>query len=149
MDLREAGLTEIFERIKEKRVVLGLKSFKRTPTRPSEASDMPCVFMLEGIDTVVKKSTRTPLGYPKIRNMEVVIELVVNKRQTPDIKELCDDLKKAVFTVRNTTPEEYSAILTNEVYLQENRMEGPIGYGLPDIKVMRVIFDLIYIEGGF
>lgn len=148
MDNREEGLIEIYERIKAKRLELGLVSFKRTPTSPSELDDLPCVFMTEGIDPIRKHSNRNASGYPAQRVLEVELELVVNKTITP-IKNLAMDLRKAVFTVKNSNPEEYSVRVAENVFIQENRTEGPIGYGLPDIEVMRLILNLNYIDGGF
>jgi hypothetical protein len=149
MENRELGLLEIKERIKEARIALGLSSFKRTPTRPSNDDDTPCVFMLEGIDNIFKRASRNMLGYPAQRSVEVIIELVVNVRQTPDIKALFLELRKTVFQVRGSDPVEYSPIIADNVFINENRTEGPIGYGLPDIKVMRLVLDLIYTDGGF
>ncbi len=152
MENRELGLLEIKERIKADRTALGLQSFKRTPTEPSQDSDLPCVFMLEGVDIIFKRASRNKLGYPAQRVLEVTIELVVNKINTPDIKALFLELRKTIFKVRNDDPEAeivYSSIIADDVFINENRTEGPIGYGLPDIKVMRLVLDLIYTDGGF
>jgi len=147
MDNRELGLLEIFNRVKAEKDALGLVSFKRTPTRPSEINQCPCVFMTEGLDTIEKHSTRNILGYPCQRVLDVALELVVDKRQT-DIKALMIELRKSVFKVIDSDPPEYSGIFASNLFIRENRMEGPIGYGLPDIKVMRLILDLTYIDGG-
>lgn len=148
-DNRETGLLEIYERIKADRVALGLQSFKRTPTEPSQFDDLPCVFMLEGPDNIFKRSSRGKLGYPAQRILELEIELVVNKVNTPNIKSLFYDLRRTVFKVRKDDEEiEYSPIIADDVFINENRQEGPIGYGLPDIKVMRLVLDLIYTDGG-
>lgn len=148
MENRELGLLEIKERIKVARTALGLKTFKRTPTRPSQLGDLPCVFMLEGTDVIFKRASRGALGYPAHRSLEVIIELVVNKTVTTDIKGLFKDLRKAVFTLRGSDPEEYTPVVAKDTFIQENRTEGPLGYGLPDIEVMRLVLDLIYIDGG-
>ena len=149
MENRELGLLELKARIAEERTALGLASFKRTPTRPSKEADLPCVFMLEGDDIIIKRASRGKLGYPATRNLEVTIELVVNKTATPDIKGLLKELRKAVFKIRGTAPVEYSPIIADNTFINENRTEGPEGYGLPDITSMRLVLDLIYIDGGF
>lgn len=149
MENRELGLLEIFNRVKAERTALGLVSFKRTPTRPSEIDQCPCVFMIEGTDVIAKHSTRNILGYPCQRILDVSLELVVDKRQTPDIKALMRELRKSVFKVIDSDPPEYSGVFADNLFIRENRMEGPIGYGLPDIKVMRFVLDLTYIDGGF
>ena len=148
MDNRETGLQVIFERIQAKRHALGLVSFKRTPTSPSEIEDLPCVFMIEGTDQIQKPSSRGHLGYPAQRLFEVTLELVVNKRVS-NVRELAKALRKVVFTEKDSDPEVYSAILGDQMFLQEDRTEGPIGYGLPDIQVIRVVFDLKDLDGGF
>ena len=149
MEKRELGLLEIKERIKADRVSLGITSFKRTPTRPSKSEDLPCIFMLEGIDEIIKRTSRGKLGYPYNRVLEVTLELVVDKNVTPDIKSVFNELRKTVFKTRGSDPAVYGPELLDGVSIFENRAEGPIGYGLPDIKVMRLILDLNYIDGGF
>jgi hypothetical protein len=148
MENRELGLLEIFNRVKAERDSLGLVSFKRTPTRPSQINQCPCVFMLEGIDVIFKHADRDPLGYPARRVLDVSLELVVDKRETPDIKLMMHNLRKAVFKVIGSDPPEYSGRFADNLHIRENRMEGPIGYGLPDIKVMKFVLDLTYIDGG-
>ena len=148
MENRELGLLEIKARIKADRTTLGLTSFKRTPTRPSAPKDTPCVFMLEGIDNIFKRASRNKTGYPAQRSLEVTIELVVNKKDT-DIKPLFLDLRKTVFKIIGSDPPVYNPIVADDVFINENRTEGPVGYGLPDIKVMRLVLDLIYTDGGF
>ena len=149
MDNRELGLLEIKARIAAERTALGLQSFKRTPTRPSTIEDCPCVFMLEGVDNIFKRASRNQFGYPCQRVLEVVIELVVNKKETPNIKALFLELRKAVFKEVDSDPAIYNANVAENVFINENRSEGPVGYGLPDIKVMRLVLDLIYTDGGF
>ena len=151
MENRELGLQELYERVKADRTILGLESFKRTPTNPSQFEDLPCVFMLEGVDSIIKPASRGKLVYPAHRALEVTIELVISKIATPDIMGLFLKLRKTVFKVRNENPDaevEYNPILAPDACIYENRTEGPIGYGLPDIKVMRLVLDLIYTDGG-
>jgi len=149
MDNRETGLLEIKARIAADRSALGLATFKRTPTRPAQLDDLPCVFMLEGADNIFKRSSRGALGYPANRSVEVIIELVVNKTVT-DIKSVFPELRKSVFKDRGSSdPVVYNPRVADNTFIQENRTEGPIGYGLPDIKVMRLVLDLIYTDGGF
>jgi hypothetical protein len=148
MENRELGLNEMYERIKLARTELGLVSFRRIPTRPSELSDLPCVFMLEGVDRITKRSTRGGLGYPATRVMEVPFESVVNKRGSISVKTLNQGLRQAIFKIRGSDPAEYSSSIAENTFIQENRTEGPLSYGLPDIEVMRLVIDLTYIDGG-
>lgn len=148
MENRELGLTEMYERIKAARTELGLVSFRRLPTRPSELSDLPCVFMLEGPDRIIKRSSRGSLGYPATRILEVTFESVVNKRDSVNVKILNQGIRQAIFKIRGSDPSVYSSSIAANTFIQEDRTEGPSSYGLPDIEVMRLIIDLTYIDGG-
>lgn len=139
---RELGLDEIYERIKAHRVDIGVKTFKRTPTSPIQDSDMPCIFMLEEIDNVIKQNSRTNTGYPVRRVLEVVFELVTTK--SSDIKTMYRTMRQAVFMQRDSTL--YNSRLADNVFIVENRSEGPVGYGLPDILAMRLVLDLVYTD---
>lgn len=146
-DNREDALLEIYERIKEKRGSLGLTSFKRTPTEPIVAKDMPCVFMLEGSDNIIEYSSRGSMGYPVRRTLEVTLELVTNS--SVDIKSKLRDLRKVVFAERNVDPPVYNPRLVSSGqtgFISENRTEGPSGYGLQDVLGMSLILDLVYTD---
>lgn len=143
---RELGLDEIYERIKARRDVIGVKTFKRTPTSPIQDSDMPCIFMLEEIDNVIKQSNRGNTGYPVRRVLEVVLELVTTK--STDIKTMYRTMRKSVFSIIGSDPFIYNARIVDSVFIAENRTEGPIGYGLPDILAMRLVLDLVYTDDG-
>jgi hypothetical protein len=144
---RENGLQEIFNRIKESRTSLGVKTFKWTPTNPIQESDMPCIFLLEGTDQIVKHSSRSNTGFPAKRVMEVILELVTSK--DTDIKTMYRNLRKVVFTKRGTDPSEYSSVIANNVFIQESRSEGPEGYGLPNVRGMRLVLDMVYTDENF
>ena len=143
---REAGLTEIYNRLYDNRVALGCK-FKRTPTQPATAEDLPCIFMLESVDNVIEHSKRNKVGYPARRVLEVVLEVIATREE--DVKQLYLDIRRIVFTVRGTDPAVYSSILGDNVFINENRTEGPNGYGLPDVVGMRLVLDLVYTDNGF
>ena len=144
---REDALLEIFERIKADRETLGIKTFKRTPTAPISLSDLPCIFMLEDVDTIVKRSGRGNTGYPAKRVLEVVIELATDKNT--DIKALYRDVRRTIFTVRGVVPKVQSSRLADDAFINEARTEGPTGYGLPDVLGMRLVLDLVYTDNGF
>jgi len=144
---REDALQEIYERIKVKRISLGLTSFKRTPTEPIVEKDMPCVFMLEGPDNIIEYSSRGNMGYPVRRTLEVTLELVTNSNI--DIKSKLRDLRKAVFAERDIDPPVYNPRLVDvgqTGFISENRTEGPSGYGLQDILGMSLVLDLVYTD---
>lgn len=145
MNNREDALIEIYNRIKDKRLDLGLVSFKRTPTEPIDEPDLPCVFMLEGIDKIIDYSSRSNIGYPVKRSLEITIELVTTK--SVDIKTKMRELRKIIFAERETDPFIYNPRLLPEGrvgFIQESRTEGPTGYGLKDILGMNLVLDLVY-----
>ncbi len=147
MDNREDALTELYERIKENRMDLGLVSFKRTPTNPISDANMPCVVMLEGTDSIVAHSSKNSVGYPVRRALEVTLELITTKDIA--IKTVLRDLRRIVFTERGTDPPVYSARLLpadRTGFIQESRTEGPTGYGLPNVLGMSLVLDLVYTD---
>lgn len=139
MQLREQGLNEVYQRVKEQRITLGLKAFKRTPTTPIDDKYLPAIFMDEGIDEVTVSSERNPTGYPMRRVLEIIIELVVLKSET-DIKQLYIDVRKAVFNG--------GVVVADNTIIKEIRTEGPNGYGLPNIVGMRLVLALSYTDDG-
>ena len=147
---REVGLLEIYERLKEDRVALGLKAFRRNPTTPLEEEDLPAIFMSEGTDQITKHSGRTTVGYPAQRVLEVILEVVASK--DVDIKQLFIDVRRTVFKIKGTDgsdPSHFSSVIATNLFFNENRTEGPTGYGLPDILGMSLVLDLVYTDKGF
>lgn len=148
MIAREDGLVEIYERIKEGRIALGIKTFRQTPTSPVREEDLPCVFMSEDVDNIVERSQRSPTGYPAKRVLEVIIEIVVDK--STNIKTLYAGLRRVIFMKRGTADDPvYDPIVADPAFINENRTEGPIGYGLPDVLGMRLVLDLVYTDNAF
>jgi hypothetical protein len=150
-DNREDSLLEIYERIKVNKDLLGLVSFRRTPTEPVDAVDMPCVFMLEGADSIIEYSSRSSVGYPVRRTLEVTLELIVSKSKNgdTDIKSKLRALRRAVFAERDSDPVAYNPRLLPKGrtgVINESRTEGPTGYGLPDILCMSLVLDLVYTD---
>lgn len=144
---RENGLQEIYERLKANRVALGVKSFKRTPTSPAVQEDLPCIFMFEETDNVVEHSKRNKTGYPAKRVLEVVLEVIATKEA--DVKQLHIDIRRVIFTELGSNPPVFSPIVAENTFINENRTEGPSGYGLPDVVGMRLVLDLVYTDNGF
>ncbi len=147
MTNREDGLLEIYERLKANRSALGIKSFKRTPTSPATEENLPCIFMVEETDSVIEHSKRNKTGYPAKRVLEVALEIIVTR--DTDIKQLYNDIRRVVFTERDSNPPVFTPILAQNVFINENRTEGPTGYGLPDVIGMRLVLDLVYTDEAF
>lgn len=144
---REDALIEIYERLKENRESIGIKTFKRTPTSPSDEEDLPCIFMSEESDNIIEYSKRNKTGYPARRALEVSIEIVASGDS--NIKQLYMNTRRAVFAERGSNLTNFNPVLAHNTFINENRTEGPTGYGLPDILGMRLILDLVYTDNGF
>jgi len=147
MKNKEEGLQEIYERIKANRVLLGVKTFKWIPTSPIQEEDMPCIFLLEGTDNIIKHSGRSTTGFPAQRVAEVTIELVTSG--AVDIKALFRKVRQAIFAISDSDPIKYDSRISDKVFFNESRIEGPEGYGLPNVKGMRLILDVVYSDENF
>ena len=147
MDNKQAGLEEIYERIKEAKDDLGLLSFKWNPTKPVDQAMMPSVVMTEDVDNIIQRSSRSKTGYPAKGVAEIVIEVFTST--DVDIKTLYRQLRKSVFAKRDSDPVEYDPCVANNVFINENRTEGPSGVGLPDVMGMSLVLDLVYTDNGF
>ena len=146
MKEREDALLEIYARLKAKHVVMGVKTFKRTPTEGIKQENLPCIFMLEETDTVIEHSKRHASGYPCKRVLEVVLELAVGKET--DIKSLYRSVRQTAFSEKDSEPPVFNPKVTSKSFINENRTEGPTGYGLPDVVGMRLVLDLVYMDYG-
>ena len=147
IDNREDSLLEIKARIAANRGDLEIASFKRTPTSPISDEDMPCIVMLEGDDKITDFSKRSNAGYPVRRALEVTLELITTKET--DIKAKLKDLRRIVFTQRDTDPPIFNSRLVPEGrigFIQESGTLGPTGYGLPGILGMNLVLDLVYTD---
>jgi len=140
MDLREQGLSEIYERVKAQAGSIGLEGFLRSPTKPVTDYPLPCVFMDEGVDEVTKPSARNRDGYPCNRMLEVILEIAAKKDSTVSIKQLYRNVRSVVFA---GGPE-----VAEGTFIRELRAEGPTGYGLPDMIGMRLVLALFYLDDG-
>ena len=137
MNKREEGLVEIYNRIKVARVELGIVQFRRSPT--TTLDKVPMCIMLEDMDEILKRPSRGRLSYPCLRNVDIILELAVNENVT-DIRSLILDLRRVVFAGGITVAE--------KTIIEELRLEGPFGYGVPDILGMRLILGMVYTDDG-
>ncbi len=138
MDNRENGLETIYNRIYAGREELGLKAFKRSPTKPIDEKYIPCVFMIEDVDEVTEISSRGKLGYPMRRQLEVVLEIVTDRSY--DIKKLYREVRSVVLAG--------DPVVADNTFIREIRTEGPTGYGLPDVLGMRLVLAMFYTDDG-
>lgn len=136
---RENGLTEIYNRIYAAKDTIGLKGFKRTPTRPIDEKYLPCVFMIEGTDEITSNSSRGSLQYPCKRSLEVILEIVTDK--SVSVKDVFRQVRSAVFSGG-------IVVADDNTFIQEIRTEGPTGYGLPDVVGLQFVLAMSYIDNG-
>ncbi len=139
MQNREDGLLELYDRIRNAREALGLRAFKRTPTKPIDENLLPCIFMIEGVDDIVDHSSRTQAGYPCKRVLEVTFEMITDR--DVDIKVLYRNVRSVLFS-------EGVIVADDNTFIREIRTEGPTGYGLPDVLGMRLVLVLSYTDKG-
>ena len=149
MENRELGIVEIYDRLEAKKDTLGLNFCIRTPTGPIDPTMVPGLIMNEGDDVITQRANRGPTGYPAKRILEVAIELLINDTdETIDLKTLFLAVKRAVFYNRDIDNPRIEVQVANNVFINENRTEGPYGFGLPNIKGMKLVLDLIYTDNG-
>lgn len=137
MENREAGLQVLYNRIKNQRDILGIKTFRRAPTIPVEQKDLLCVFMSEGIDRIVKSATKNWLGYPARRELEIIFELI--NLDTFDIRAFYDQFRRVALS---------SAKLSGDCIVREIRSNGPSSYGTPNVVGMQLVLSMTYTDKG-
>lgn len=144
---REAGLEEMYQRLKAVYQEIGIKHFRRNPTKAVGKEKYPALFMDEGVDNIIDPSKRTSHGYPARRACEVIFE--INTTSEMDIRALYGDVRKALFTVRETDPPVFSPIIAQNIFFREVRTEGPSGVNVPDVLIMSLVVELIYTDNPF
>lgn len=145
IDPREVGIAELIARLKERKEEIGLVLFLETQSGEVDPEKLPAVALHEGVDKIEKYSNRTASGYPAKRNLSVVFECLVDIRNV-GIRAFCKDVRRALFLDRITN--QINISLAPEVYIKEIEMEGPVGYGLPNINGMRLTLNLYYTDEG-
>jgi len=137
VESREIGLQILYNRVKDNRSALGIKTFKRTPTAPVKADNLLCVFMLEGEDQVIKPSTRSAAGYPAQRVVEIVFEIIA--LGSFDIRAFYTQFRNIVLS---------EVVLAPDCFIRETGTNGPRGYGQPNVIGMQLILSMNYIDKG-
>lgn len=130
---RTNSLSELENRIIADYSSIGIKTFRRYPGISAREDEIPCLFMFEGPDKIIKISKSSLLGYPKQRKVEVIFELIDFKS---DIVSKITGLRSSLLL---PTPR-----LVEGSFIEESYIEGPIGYGIDNIVVCRIVFDMTY-----
>ena len=146
MKKRIDACAEIFERIKANRVTIGLKTFRKTPTSQAKVEEMPICFMVYGKDSIVKKSSRSSSFKNRsgdMRSVEIILELIANK--TEDVFAIFEKVRETV--LEDIHPlKNIDGTVDTTTFMIEDRTEGPIGYGLPDVEAMIFVINLVYLD---
>jgi len=137
MENREAGLQVLYNRIKDARIELDIKTFRRTPSVPVEHDDLLCVFMTEGIDRIVKPHSRDWLGYPARREVEIILEMI--SVDTYDIRAFYTRFRRVALS---------SAKLSDDCIVREVRAVGPSGYHAPNVIGIQLVCAMTYTDKG-
>ncbi len=143
-DYRELGILEIEKRIRAVRTEAGLRSYRRTPSRPIDEKYLPCVYLHEGVDIIIENSNRNSHGFPRRRICEIYVETILEKEAGHPTA-----IKDVFRKVRSSVLGSSSALVGKHVQLYELRTEGPMGYGLPDVIGMNLILGMRYFEESF
>lgn len=151
MDYREQALTEIANRIKRDKDVLGLKTFRWNNNNTSDKEETPIIYMFEGRDEIKEHSKRNKIGYPARRELEVEIEIAVKKDKTL-LKSLYQKLRRTIFCEK----EEIDSLITwkpnntiaKNCFIVEKRTKGPGTYEIPELIGIKMVLGLSYTDNG-
>lgn len=135
---REAGMLVLYNRIKDSKESLGISTFRRTPSIPVELDDLLCIYMVAGVDRIIKPVSRNPLGYPARREVEIVMELI--NLDSFDFITFYTSFRSAVLT---------SSKLTDDCFVRETRTVGPVSYNhIANVVGMQMILAMSYTDEG-
>lgn len=142
---RIAGCKGIYERVKENRVTIGLKTFVEVPTSQAKIEQLPICFMNYGIDSIIKRSSRSSYssrkGERSMRSLEVIFQIVASK--SDNVVSIFQKMRSAILSDIHPIKDE-NDVIDFSVYMYEERSEGPVGYGIPDVEVFVFVITLIY-----
>lgn len=143
---RVLAMAEIKERIEAARVALGIKTFHQNLQRGLKGDELTALCVSEGADEIVKRTSRNPRGLPQDRFVEIIIDLVAVKSELPDIRKRIIDTREVILV--DIYPVKFEGVNDTTTFLSELRIEGPFGYGLPNVEGIRLVLGLNYIDSG-
>jgi len=141
MDTRDAAVTDIMERIYNEVTKnppyddFELCHMELTPVDPIGVNSMPAVLLFEDEDSIIKRATRSNLGFPLIRTLSLMIEVWdLNK----------DKVKKLYKSIRK-------GALGNGGFLSgatvtETKTVGPYSSGRDGTMGIRLVLEITYTE---
>jgi hypothetical protein len=142
MSKKKDAAAEIKKRIQAIRVACGLKTFIEVPTEAAKVEQLPVCNMVYGVDKIVKRSSRSAspsrASIPNVRAAEIMLELIASK--SSNVTEITKQVRDAVLADIHPIAGDPST------YMEEDRTEGPVGYGLPNVEATILVINLIYPE---
>jgi len=141
-DNRELGVVEVYDRLKPLFASYPLKRLDRTPADPAEKDDMPCIFLMEGEDPIIKYSTRNFIGYPVKRVLQLFVEVweTAESGDNAQVRLLYQEARKAILANKGQ--------LFIGTVIRESNLFGPFNLGVPGTVAMRTTFELVYKDDG-
>lgn len=135
---RENGLIEVENRLLPLMGTYPLVYFQRSPARTVGVDDMPCLLILEQDDEIIKRTSRTNIGYPVYRTLEVIVE--VWDLESGDVRDLRDQVVGLLFV--------NDGVLSEGTIVRETKTLGPFNLGIPDVLGMRLVCNMSYQDEG-
>ena len=147
MDYRELGISEIKNRIIADRDILNINVIKRNSNDPVDKSMVNAIYIFEGKDIITDHSSKTFLGYPAKRMLELEIEMIAeNNRDGKSIKSLYQNLRKTILCSKDGETYVPNPIVAENTIIRELRSFGPGLYNTPNLIGMKMILGLYYID---
>ncbi len=132
------AVNEIYTRIKNKKSIIGIETFKfAEESTDIQENKLACIFLGYGEDLIVQYSTRSYFGYPATRLAQVFVELVC--KSDDDIQGKFDKLRAAIFT---------DCKVSDSGIIRELKNTGITNYNMPNIKAQTLVLGLHYIDKG-
>lgn len=132
------GIQAIYQRIADAKDGIGLKTFRWThESTVIKSENLPCVFVGNGPDNIIKYNDRHYQGYPARRLAQVYIELVT--KASDDINAMYSLLRQVILS---------DIKVSKTGIIRELKSIGVQNYNMPDIKAITLVLGLNYIDSG-
>lgn len=133
-DNREAAIVEIEQRVRA--AIPSHAFFKRCPTAKPPQGRYPAIFILEGDDKVVSRSSNSWNGYPLRRELDVTVEIWC--AEGAGIKEMIKQARNGIFEDK----------LPAGATAKETKTYGPFNSGMPGVEAMQLTVAVSYTDKG-
>jgi len=146
-DYRELGITEVKNRIIRDKDVLGVNSIWRNSNSPIDKLELNAIYIIEGKDIITEHASRSFLGYPARRMLELEIEMIAkNDRDGKAIKTLYQLTRKAILCDLVDDVYVPNPVVAENTIIRELRTYGPNLYQVPELIGIKMILSLLYMD---